>query len=237
MGVLMKIAICDDQKEFCKVLKAEVEKFYAPNEVEIEIFLSGEQFLEKYKSSPQVYEIIFMDIEMSGMDGLETAKAVHAINENVPIIFLTSHTELAMEGYEVSAFRFLSKPIEYNKLVKSLKDIEKLRHLEDRIQVYDGKTEHIIGCNSIEYIQSENVYSSIVTDSGIYLIRKKLSDFEKELPSQSFYRPHRSYIVNMGKVCTFDGKKITMQNGAEIPISRGKTLEFKTAMMQYIYVH
>jgi DNA-binding LytR/AlgR family response regulator len=234
MGVLMEIAICDDQKEFCKMLKAEIEKFYVPEEVEIESFLSGEQFLEKYKSLPQVYQIIFMDIEMTGMNGLETAKAVHAINEKVPIIFLTSHTEFAMEGYEVSAFRFIAKPIECDKLVKALKDIEKLKHLEDRIQVYDGKREHIIGCSSIEYIQSENVYSSIVTDSGSYLIRKKLGDFEKKLPNQSFYKCHRSYIVNMGKVRTFDGKKIMMQNGAQLPISRGKALEFKTAMMKYI---
>ncbi|MHC1748933.1 MAG: LytR/AlgR family response regulator transcription factor [Cellulosilyticaceae bacterium] len=230
----MKIAICDDEIEFQSRIQTEIEQFYGVLDVEIEGFLSGNQFLKRFKYTQEEYQLILMDIEMDGIDGIETARQIREVNKNVAIIFLTSHNEMAVEGYEVNAFRFLTKPLDQKKLWEALQAIEKSKESQYKIEVWDGEKTHFISCCEIQYIQSENIYINIVTSRGKYLIRKKLSLVEEELPKQLFYRLHRSYLVNLRYIHSYDGKKVVLENGKEIPISRNKRCEFKTVMMKYL---
>lgn len=232
----MKIAICEDEKIFQDVLIKELEQYFGILNVEIDAFQSGRQFLERFEQAPEQYRIIFMDIEMPGMDGLETSRQLRMLNRRVPVIFLTSHTELAMEGYEVDAFRFLSKPIARDKLLKALRDIQRQDALEHKISLNDGQKDIILNSDVIEYVKSDNVYINIFTDTGSYLIRKKLCEMEEILLCPVFYKPHRSYILHLGKVKSYDGRRIHMRSGKEIPISRGKGNEFKNAMLEYLRI-
>lgn len=232
----MKIAICDDEIDFQKNLRKKLEDHYSVLEVEIEMFLSGKDFLDRFEKEPLVFQMIFMDIEMPSLNGIEISKRIREINQSVPIIFLTSHTELAMEGYEVDAFRFLDKPLRMDKLVKALQAFDNLRLLNSKIEIKDGERTVLINWVEIQYVRSENVYTKIYMDNAQYLIRKKLSDLEKQIPNQLFYRPHRSYLINLGFVKSFDTKKIIMLNGYEIPLSRGKRNEFNTSMMNYLRI-
>lgn len=230
----MKIAICDDEVSFLKVIREKLEEYYGALEVETEVFLSGKDFLEKFEKHPLEFHMIFMDIEMPGLNGIEASKRIREINQSIPIIFLTSHTERAMEGYEVDAFRFLEKPLRMEKLVKALQDFAKLRLLDSKIELQDGERTLLVNWTEIQYVESENVYIHVYLEDTRYLIRKKLSDMEEQMPKQMFYKAHRSYLINLGFVKFFNGKKIRMKNGNEIPLSRGKRTEFKTAMMNYL---
>lgn len=232
----MKIGICDDEVHFQKVLRKKLESYYGVLDVEIEAFSSGSDFMNRFQKYPMEFQMIFMDIEMPGLNGIETSKQIREINGSVPIVFLTSHTELAMEGYEVDAFRFLDKPLQDEKLIKTLRDFDHLRLLDTKIELQDGERTLWINWTEIQYVQSENVYIHIHLEDSRFLIRKKLSDLEKDMPKQRFYQPHRSFLINLGFVKSFDGKKILMKNGNEIPLSRGKRNEFKTAMMNYLRV-
>ncbi|WP_304509511.1 LytR/AlgR family response regulator transcription factor [Anaerotignum sp.] len=232
---MFKIAICDDEVTFQKVLRKQIESYYGMLEVEIIEFSSGIDLVNSLKKCPLEFQMIFMDIEMPNMDGIETSKRIRRINESIPIIFLTSHTEFAMEGYEVDAFRFLDKPLKIEKLVKTLQDYDRLRLLESRIELQDGEKIVLVKWTEIQYIQSENVYINVYLEDTRYLIRKKLSDVQEQMPKQMFFRPHRSYLINLRFVKFFDGKKIIMKNGNEIPLSRGKRSEFKAYMMSYMH--
>jgi len=207
----MKIAICDDEVNFQKVLREKLEEYYGILEVEVEVFFSGMDFMDRFMNHPLEYQMIFMDIEMPGMDGIDTSKQIRKINQSIPIIFLTSHTEMAMEGYEVDAFRFLDKPLRMERLVKTLRDFDSLRLLDSKIELQVGEITLLVNWMEIQYVQSENVYINVYIKNTRYLIRKKLSDIEEEMPKQMFYKPHRSYLINLGFVKSFDVKTVMMK--------------------------
>lgn len=231
---MIKIAICDDEISFQQVLKKELEIYYGALEITTEMFCSGNQFLETFKNNPMEYQIIFMDIEMPGLNGIDVSKQIRKINQSVTIIFLTSHTELAMEGYQVDAFRFLDKPLQVEKLVNTLRAFSELRLQDAKFELQDKERNLLVNWAEILYMQSENVYIYVVFENDKYLVRKKLSDIEKEMPKHTFYKPHRSFVINLKFVKAYDGKKILMKNGVEIPLSRGKQKDFKGAMMNYL---
>lgn len=233
---MFKIAICDDEVSFQKILREQIEAYYGPLGVEITEFSSGMDLVNKLKKNPLEFQMIFMDIEMPVLNGIEISKRIRKINESTPIIFLTSHAEFAMEGYEVDAFRFLDKPLKTEKLVKALEDFESLRLLDSKIELQLGEKNVLLNWSEIEYIQSENVYINVYLEDTRYLIRKKLSDIQEQMPKQMFFRSHRSYLINLRFVKFFDGKIIIMKNGNEIPLSRGKRNEFKRSMMNYLHI-
>ncbi|QHI73018.1 LytR/AlgR family response regulator transcription factor [Aminipila terrae] len=230
----MKIAVCDDEPLFRENIKNFLDKYYNSLDVGIYTFSNGQQLIEQIRKNEELFQIIFLDIEMPGTDGFESAKIIHDINKNIPIIFLTSHTELAMEGYEVNAFRFLSKPVDEDKLKKALNDIESFLENDEKIMVCDSGTEYVLYVRDIMYIQAENVYINLFTAKGSYLIRKKINEMETLLNKLIFFRSHRSYIVNMEFIESFDGKKIIMKDKKEIPISKKQQNEFKYRMMDYL---
>lgn len=227
----MKIAICDDEPIFQKKFKTMLDDYYRSIDVLIVSYSSGAKLIEE---ADRRFDLVFLDIEMEGMDGLETAKHLHCIDANIPIIFLTSHTELAMEGYEVQAFRFLAKPVDENKLKEALLAFEKSIQKEKKIVITEDGVNRYIFCADIRYIKSESVYLSIMTKRASHLIRKSLKEQLEELPKDSFIQVHRSYIVNLNEVTGFNGDKVIMKDGSRIPVSRSKRESFKQQMMRFM---
>ena len=121
----MKIMICDDEIYIRDTLKQHLKEYYSSLDVLILSASSGEELLRLVEREQGDVFCIFLDIEMEGMDGLETARRLRAEYPALPILLLTSHTELALEGYEVQAFRFLAKPLRQEKLVEALRAVEK----------------------------------------------------------------------------------------------------------------
>lgn len=230
----MRIAICEDEQYFREQLQKELNTYYKSLDVLVCSFSSGEDLLKRMEQSEAFFDLIFMDIEMPGMDGLETSTQIHNTHPDLPIILLTSHKELAMAGYEVDAFRFLDKPLKREKLYQALQAVEKQRYVKKKITIMENGNERYLSCQDILFIKSENVYLKIVTNHQQYLIRKKLKEQERELPQALFCKVHRSYMVNLSYVSVFDGRSITMKNGEQIPVSRNCRDVFKERMLHYI---
>lgn len=228
----MKIAICDDEKFFREQLHRELESYYCSLDVLIDAFSSGWELMDAINKMN--YDLLFLDIEMEGMDGLEVARKLQENETAVPIIFLTSHTELAMAGYEVQAFRFLAKPIEQRKLLEALQAFENNIERNSRIMIVEGGMQHYLSCKDIFYIKSENVYLKIVMKKETYLIRKKLKELLQELPSNLFVAVHRSYILNLEHVTGFDGAEVILEDGSRIPVSKSNRNTFKQQMIRYM---
>lgn len=228
----MKIAICDDNSIFRKEVKQEIESYFQSLDVLLYDFSSGEELLSKIENIE--FDLFFLDIEMAGIDGLETAKKIREREKEVPVILLTSHTELAMEGYEVQAFRFLGKPLNRQKLYDALDTIMSQIHSDEKIAVMVDGSQKFISCQNIMYIKSENVYLNLVTKDATYLIRQKMKEQIAQLPEELFFSVHRSYVVNLMFVDGFDGKEVKMSDGAGIPVARGNRDLFKQRIRRYL---
>ncbi len=230
----MKIAVCDDNILFQEEIKNLLYEYFGRLSVEIKLFSNGMEFLRAVQSISNPFDLVFMDIEMPGIDGLETSRQLRNENRDLFLIFLSSHTELAFDGYEVDAFRFLTKPVKRDKLWKALSDWEKSRLSEERICFNLGDRSQVLSWSEIQYIQSENVYVNVVTVSQRILVRMKMKELEKKMPESMFFKPHRSYLVNLKHILSFDSKKIRMADGLEVPLSRRHAAEFRNRMMKFL---
>lgn len=228
----MRIAICDDEKILQEELKREIDRYFNSLDVLTVCFCSGESLLADFEKNQ--YDLVFLDIEMKGLNGLQVANCLHEKKKDLPIVLVTSHTELAMEGYEVQAFRFLAKPINRSKLQSTLKAVENLIFDDDKISITSNGLQRYITCKSICYIKSENVYLNIVTTKENYLVRQKLKELIRQLTAKRFMQVHRSFVVNLKYVESFDGDNIYMEDGIKIPVSKSNREIFKTQMLHYM---
>lgn len=230
----MRIAICDDEILFRDKIIEYIEKTYKDIDTVINSFSSGEEFLKHYEKGQVNYDIIFLDIEMKQLDGIKTAERIRNIDEDVPIAFLTSHDEFAPAGYEVSAFRFLTKPIQENKLIEAIEGSKKQNSNLKRILVHQRDSDILLKVKDIMYIESHDKEIHIHTlDNNCYIERRNLNEVEKELKEEGFFRTHRGYLVNLSYVKKYDNKEITLENDERILISRLKFRKFK----ENLYLH
>jgi DNA-binding LytR/AlgR family response regulator len=231
----LNFAVCDDEKIFREELIGMIYDFFGKLEVSCTAFADGEQLMKAYEQGQQ-FDAIFLDIEMPGRNGMEIAEVLRNIGFVSPIIFLTSHTELAMDGYEVDAFRFLSKPVLEDKLHKTLYHLkEELGGKKRLIIRYEGE-ELVLLLDDILYVEARNNQISIVTPSEEYTIRKKISDMESELKNLSdcFVRIHRGYIVNLSHVKKHRGNEVFLTGDRVLPLSKGYINHFKEQLFEYV---
>lgn len=217
---MLKIAVCDDEKIFsdmiCGLINKTVKDISA---CEISVFNSGEALLSAYTETD--FDIIFLDIEMSGITGMETAKEIRKNNNHTIIVFFTSHQEFAIEGYEVNAFRFLVKnqpEFIYEKQFRSIMDEYSLKH-----KTFEVPTKN----KTIFFPLNDIVYFEVI-DKKIIIHSKdseieycgKLSDAEKELQNDNFTKAHKSFLINISWIDTINKFDVSMKNNDTVPLSR-----------------
>lgn len=231
----MKIAVCDDEHIFCERLITAIEEYFGRLEVTCTAYGEGYMLLKDYEQGKR-YDALFLDIEMPGLDGMKTAEQIRKKGYGEPIVFLTSHTEMAMEGYEVDAFRFLAKPVREDKLQQALQDIKELLFEKKRFIICCEGEEVVLRLEDIRYIEAMNNCVCIFTVDGEYTIRRKISDLEKELLeiADIFVRVHRGYLVNLIHVKRHRGNEIYVTGDKVLPLSRGMAKSFKEQLLMYV---
>ena len=240
----MRIAVCEDETIFRKQIIQEIEAYFQSYDVIIDAFSSGEELIKKYLDAQKEgkflkYDLLFLDIEMKAIDGFETAKKVRSFGGEETILFLTSHTEFAMKGYEVAAFRFLAKPLEREKLREALGEFQKKMQEEKYMVLHTLEKDVCVSPAQILFVEAMKnyVYYCVTEADGveqIYKVRDKIANVEEALKEEGFFRCHRSYLVQLQKVISYNNKELVMKNGACIPISRGQVQTFKEALMYKI---
>jgi two-component system LytT family response regulator len=226
----MKIALCDDNSIFRNDVRVKVEAYFNSLDIIIDEYESGESLLKALQILS--YDLLVLDIEMGGIDGLETAKRIRDGGSDMPIILLTSHTEFAMDGYELGVYRFLAKPVQEDKLFGALDQLVQKMGDEQKVMLRVDGEDIIVKTNDIMYITASNVYLDVVTKDKTYLIRKKLKDMLKELPEDIFMQVHRSNIVNVNYVKSINNTTIVMQDGENISATKQKAADVKMLLMK-----
>ncbi|MBQ5850604.1 MAG: response regulator transcription factor [Lachnospiraceae bacterium] len=228
----MRIAVCDDEEKYRVHVKTELEKIVNSIDVVIDSFAQGEDLLKKIENKP--YDIIFLDIEMPTMDGITIAKKIREQSENMELVFLTNHVEYALEGYEVNALRYLTKPVNPVKLQEVISYMIKREKNRKIIWVKNKDCEEKILVTDIIFMDAQNQKVEIHTKDKVYVHRYNMGDYEKELETDGFFRIHRGYLVALGSIESFGHHEVRMEDGTVLPVSKTKEKKLKDALFQYV---
>ncbi len=228
----MRVAICDDEKLHLEHTKNALEEAYKSLDLLVDVYSDGKVLLERM--SKIRYDLVILDIEMPEMNGIETARRLRAFSEKTAIVFLTSHIEYALEGYEVSALRYLTKPASVEKLSEIITYLVEREKKTKKLFIRDVEDMVTVNVSDILYMEAQNQNIRIVTVQGIYKCRYNLADYDRELSAYGFFRIHRSYLVNLAHVIRISGKEVYMADGAHLPVSRTREKQFCEALYQYV---
>lgn len=231
----MRIAVCDDEEKFGSQAKQMIEKLTRSLDIFVDMYDDGRKLLSAFEKKP--YDLLFLDIEMPKMDGITLAKELRKKSEDVPIVFLTGHVEYALEGYEVNALRYLTKPIKEEKLREVLRFVMDKSVSSKQILIKEDGDERFINLSDIIYFEAQNQYVMIYTVTGEFLVRHNIGDYEIELKNDGFYRVHRGYIVSLAKVKRLVKSDVILEGidgEVIVPVSRNNIKELKAALYAYV---
>ena len=232
----MRIAICEDTKTDALHLRKLVERYLTENQLaaEFDFFENGEDFLLSFK--PGKYQIVFMDIFMAqnGLNGMDTAKKLKAIDEDAAVIFTTTTTEYGIEGYNVSVY-YIVKPVDYGSLVNAM---TKCRSVLDRhavsIEIVVNRSPLKIRLRDIYYVEVQRHNCLFVTEMGRLASARTFDGLVNELGGLPFLQCHRSYIVNLHHADNMENRDFILKNGHKVPISKHILPEVRTAFRQFL---
>lgn len=233
---MIRIAICDDDKDTVvhneNLIKEYLKKINML--AELETYQSSE-FLQYDIQENRFFDLILLDIEMPGKSGMEVAHEVKRICPETLIIFLTSHSEYAIDSFELSIFRFIPKESVDEKLFMAVRDALTYIELQkDKMYVISTPTRYEkIPYNSIIYIQKDGKYSLFTTDKGETQIRKTLTKVYTELDQEQFIYIDRGCLVNLLHIMRFDDGDVIMKNGVALPISKKRIKELRTILNKF----
>lgn len=228
----MRIAICDDLAECRKQTETAIRECMKGTDYGVAVFKDGHTFLQDFKTKP--YDLVFLDIEMPEIDGISLAHRLRDISKDVPIIFLTSHIEYALEGYEVRALRYLTKPVDPKKLQEVLSYVLRQMQEQRTLWIKTDLTEKKLLIRDISYMEAQNQNILIAAGADTYTVRYNLSDYETELKEDGFFRVHRGYLVALQHIKSIGKGEVIMDSGDILPVSRSKEKALKEALFDYV---
>lgn len=235
---MVRIAICDDQKNERDVLRRFITEFFSDASYECAIteYEYGENLCADYEEGVQCYDLIFLNIYLSGIDGMKTARVIRSYDKYVPIVFLAATPDYALEGYEVRAFGYLVKPFVIEKAAELLDFFLKTEFCgaQKLFLLREGARGTRIRCSDICFVESYNNRLIIHMEDGKqHRIYDKLDHLQQELPEHSFLRCHQSYIVNMTYIKAAEDDFI-LDNDVRVPIRCRNAKKFRDAYYRFL---
>lgn len=223
---MFEIAICDDEIVIAADIERRLQELCdeAVIEGEFDVFYDGSTLVEHIRNGKR-YDIIYLDIEMAQKNGVDAARAIRELDTKALIIYVTSHESFAKEVFEVSAFRFITKPIDPEIFRKYFMDAKnELLRKPKYFQYQYNKISYRLPIEDIMYFQSDKRVTYIVTASGSQKCYAKLNDIEQRLieADTCFYRTHQSFLVNPKYVSVYIYDALELTDGTTLTISENR---------------
>ncbi|MGL4106657.1 LytR/AlgR family response regulator transcription factor [Clostridium sp. LP20] len=228
---MIKIAICDDDRNIINEIKNCIES-YQGLEYSITTYGSGEELLE----ASEKFDLIFLDIDMTGINGIETAKEIRNYDKAVKIIYVTSYTDYLNLAFSVHAFGYLNKPVKMEQIHSQLDEVLSYS-MEEKEEVLEFiTTEGVVRLTAKEiyYFEYINRTVKLKTLKESYILRDKITRIANEMEEYGFLMPHKSFTVNLFHVKSIKGYDIFMMDGSIIPLSQKKSTEFRDEFNMFL---
>ena len=234
---MINIAVCDDEKCMSEKIKKMAEAFFRKKNTDISVveYSSGEELLK----SNEGIDILFLDIGMRGMDGIETARRLRAHGYNGFLVFITVLKEMVFRSFEVQPFDYLVKPVQEEHFEKTMerlfRSMQEMRTTEKaNLLVRKGYESNIISFQDIICCEiiDRKVYLYLASGEVIDYY-DRIDNLEKKLDGR-FFRCHRSYLINLNHLKSYRNNTAYMADGKEIPVSRLRSREFSNVILQYM---
>lgn len=234
-GEIVKVGILEDEKEVSEKIQSFVQKFFDKRGENVNISAYSDAFtlMESYQAD---FDVLFMDIQMNLMNGMEAAARIRQLDQHVIIVFVTNLAQYAVEGYSVNAFDFILKPVDYTGFAMKLERIcKELNHRNPAnfitVKIKSGHTRSNV---------SDIIYVEVKAHDIIYhlgketcVVRGTMKNVCEELTKHYFSLCNSCYLVNLAHVKKAT-KTVVLSNGEELLISQGKRKQFMTELAKYI---
>lgn len=233
MQDVLRVGICDDEKVIHDLMRQLIHTYCEKKNVTVQVnsYVSGTELLDSQDILN--LDILFLDIDMPEIDGIETAYQLKNKKMDCKIIMLTSKTERFKEAFKIGAFRFVTKPIEQNEVFEAMDDVCVRMLGTKSMKVHRDGREYFVIEKDIAYIMLDKTSAYVYTEKHDFRSDESLAWWEDELDNRLFVRCHKGYIVNVSKIVNIDGKGILLITGERFPIARRRVKEVEQRLMEY----
>lgn len=241
----IQIAVCDDEEYYCNELEKLVSTYGNEFETElmIEIYENALQLLNAIQEQGKNYDLIFFDVEMPGMSGIEAARQIYQLKTGALFCFVTSHTSHALTAFEVEAIDYIVKPIKYldvKRIMKKAKvqiyyQIDEEEAKKKYLEIISDSKTVSVELSKVIYIEKRKNQCVFHLTDGEQICYESLGKIYKQLDTNDFVYTHQGYIVNFPYIKEVSREKICLGNGTEIPVSRKYYTEVKERHMNKIF--
>lgn len=221
---MVKIAVCDDEYIFSELIAEKIETEMQKYDMlyKIDKYTSGLELLAQHEINP--YDIIFLDIEMPGIDGFEAITQLRSIKSDILVIYITNHSGLVYPSYQYRPFELIAKrdfTSKIGEIIKSaINELRNIRELNSYYAVERYGHSQLIYKSHIIYAKAIHHGVKLYTLDGVFNVRKTLRQLSNELNSDYLILCHRSYLINMQQVLEAHEDNLILSNGIKLPISR-----------------
>lgn len=233
---MLQIAVCDDELFYRDKIQSLLKKYCKKHALEcsVQAYCSGEEFLEQ-KENRVKYDIIFMDIDMEGLNGIQTAMQIRKFQSDTMIVFVTAFVDYALEGYKVNAVRYIMKDALEASIAECMDAIlQKMQITQVQFSFTEG--ERKLYTENILYVESRKhklIFYYMESDMINYHIYDKLDAVEQKLFGYGFLRIHKSYLVNMKHIKKISNYEVFLDTDETLPVPRTKYQSVKEAFVEY----
>ena len=233
---MINIAICDDEPDMVNELEIRAKSFFEGSGTEADIteFYDGSSLLESCNTVD--YDIIFLDIKMSFPDGMETARRLREQSFGGYLIFVTVLEEYVFDAFEVSAYDYLVKPVDNERFCRTMNRLQK-RLESSYLPIQKDGESRLLDLDEIVYFEvlDRKIYVH-TADGNVTDYYDKIGDLEMRFAnsSRSFFRCHRSFLINLKYLKSLGKGLAKMSDGTEIPVSRLRREELEKAVIKYL---
>lgn len=229
----MNILICDDEKDFLKISYFHVHEYMKNRYIPCTIIATDNPLA--ILQSNQTFDLAFLDIQMSGLDGLMLAKELRRRNPKLALFFITNYDEYQDDAMDLQAFRFFKKPFNVQRLYAGLdKAMEYIDGAYVEVFFSSNSQQEKILVDDILYITRENRKILMVSRHGSFYTRDSMDHWCEKLPTLFFYLVHNSFLVNLHYVRKYSYSELILDDGSRIPIAAKKQAAFRKYWFAYL---
>lgn len=216
----MKICICDDDSFFIEEIRNRLSQLQTESECfSVSDFRGTEELLEFYKNGGYS-DILFIDIEMDGINGIEAAEIIRALSPRTIIIFVSAHSDYIFDAFRLEALHFLVKPVKDSDFSEVFgRALNKYRAVNASIVLRWESTRNKIEIDKISFVEGYRRHLSVHTAGGVFEAVGKMSEIQQLLSPHGFVRVHQGFIVNMHYIKCFGINEIELTDGSRVPVS------------------